>query len=64
MKPIRVMIVDDHEIVREGLQILLAEEVEFDVVGTAGDGVTALTLAEQLHPVSYTHLTLPTSDLV
>lgn len=63
MKPIRVMIVDDHEIVREGLQILLAEEVEFDVVGTAGDGVTALTLAEQLHPdVILMDLVMPDVD--
>ena len=50
MSPIRVLIVDDHEIVREGLQILLAEETEFEVVGVTGDGTTALQLVEQLHP--------------
>ena len=50
MSPIRVLIVDDHEIVREGLQILLAEEAEFEVVGVTGDGTTALQLVEQLHP--------------
>jgi len=50
MNPIRVMIVDDHQIVREGLQILLAEESEFEVVGTAADGSTALTLANQVKP--------------
>ncbi len=63
MKPIRVMIVDDHEIVREGLQILLAEEVEFDVVGIAGDGLTAQTLAAQLHPdVILMDLVMPDVD--
>jgi len=42
--------VDDHEIVREGLQILLAEESDFEVVGATGDGTSALALAEQLNP--------------
>jgi DNA-binding NarL/FixJ family response regulator len=45
MKPIRVLIVDDHEIVREGLQILLSEETDFEVVGVAGDSESALALA-------------------
>jgi two-component system, NarL family, response regulator LiaR len=50
MKSIRVLIVDDHEIVREGLQTLLAEEPDFEVVGTAGDGTVALALAEATSP--------------
>jgi DNA-binding NarL/FixJ family response regulator len=50
MKPIRVLIVDDHEIVREGLQILLGEESDFEVVGTAGDGAAAAALAEAKQP--------------
>jgi DNA-binding NarL/FixJ family response regulator len=63
MKPIRVMIVDDHQIVREGLQILLAEEAEFEVVGTAGDGATALALVETLAPdVIMMDLVLPDLD--
>lgn len=39
MKVIRVLIVDDHEIVREGLQTLLSEEPEFEVVGLVGTAV-------------------------
>lgn len=63
MKPIRVMIVDDHQIVREGLQILLAEEAEFEVVGTAGDGATALALVETVKPdVIMMDLVLPDLD--
>jgi DNA-binding NarL/FixJ family response regulator len=50
MKPIRVLIVDDHEIVREGLQTLLAEESDFEVVGTTGDGAGAVDLAEMTKP--------------
>jgi DNA-binding NarL/FixJ family response regulator len=50
MKSIRVLIVDDHEIVREGLQTLLAEEPDFEVVGATGDGANAVTLAETTKP--------------
>lgn len=50
MKPIRVLIVDDHEIVREGLQILLSEESDFDVVGMAGDSESALALTRHHKP--------------
>jgi DNA-binding NarL/FixJ family response regulator len=49
-KSIRVLIVDDHEIVREGLQTLLAEEPDFEVVGTAGDGIVAVDLAQKAQP--------------
>lgn len=50
MKSIRILIVDDHEIVREGLQTLLAEEPDFEVVGTAGDGAVAVGLAQETKP--------------
>ena len=50
MKSIRVLIVDDHEIVREGLQTLLAEEPDFEVVGTTGDGAAAVDLAQATKP--------------
>lgn len=50
MSSIRVLIIDDHEIVREGLQTLLSEESDFEVVGTAGDGLSAVELAETKQP--------------
>ncbi|MBI3152280.1 MAG: DNA-binding response regulator, partial [Chloroflexi bacterium] len=50
MKPIRVLIVDDHEIVREGLQILLSEEPDFEVVGMAGESENALALTRLYKP--------------
>lgn len=50
MTPIRVLIVDDHEIVREGLLTLLSEETDFEVVGMTGDGASAVSLAEAAHP--------------
>lgn len=50
MTRIRVLIVDDHEIVREGLQTLLAEDADFEVVGMAGDGTAAVSLAATENP--------------
>lgn len=47
---IRLLIVDDHAIVREGLQTLLADEPDIELVGEAPDGLTALSQAERLRP--------------
>lgn len=47
---IRVLVVDDHEIVRKGLCTMLNEEEDFEVVGQAGSGNVAVTLAMQLQP--------------
>ena len=48
--PIRVLVVDDHEIVRKGLCAMLSEEEDFEVVGQTGLGNLAVTLAMQLQP--------------
>ncbi|HLH62287.1 MAG TPA: response regulator transcription factor [Ktedonobacteraceae bacterium] len=48
--PIRVLIADDHEIVRRGLYTVLSEQEDFEVVGQAGTGSMAITLAIQLQP--------------
>jgi DNA-binding NarL/FixJ family response regulator len=47
---IRVLIVDDQEIVRQGLQIILGRQPDIEVVGAAVDGEDALTLAARLRP--------------
>jgi DNA-binding NarL/FixJ family response regulator len=49
---IRVLIVDDQTLVREGFRKLLELEPDFEVVGTVGDGEAALTLVERLHEQS------------
>ena len=48
--PIRLLIVDDHEMVREGLSLLLAEADDIAVVGQAGRGSEAVALARALQP--------------
>ena len=60
---IRVMIVDDHTIVRQGLSMLLAVDPELEVVGEAANGAQALELARQLKPdVILMDLLMPVMD--
>lgn len=48
--PIRILIADDHSVVRTGLKMLLGTDPELEVVGEAADGNEALRLAEELRP--------------
>ncbi|MBI5029383.1 MAG: response regulator transcription factor [Chloroflexi bacterium] len=50
MDPIRVMIVDDHPMVRRGLKSLLSSYSDIKVIGEAGDGATVLQTVTQLSP--------------
>jgi NarL family two-component system response regulator LiaR len=49
-KPIRVLVADDHMVVRSGIRHVLESEAGFEVVGEAASGVEALSLAAELHP--------------
>lgn len=49
-EPIRVLVVDDHELFRRGLEIVLAQEEDIQVVGEAGDGAEAVEKAADLLP--------------
>ncbi len=46
----RILIVDDHKVMRDGLAALLEEEPDIEVVGQAGNGREAITLTAQLQP--------------
>ncbi len=48
--PARLLIVDDHELVRESTQHMLTGETDLEVVGEAVNGRHALELCRQLHP--------------
>lgn len=47
---IRVLVVADHVILRQGIHVMLEEDDDFEVVGMAGDGRSALVLTAQLKP--------------
>lgn len=49
-EPLRVLIVDDHALFRRGLELVLSQEDDIDVVGEATDGDAAVESAEKLGP--------------
>ncbi|HEX5619413.1 MAG TPA: response regulator transcription factor [Solirubrobacteraceae bacterium] len=60
---IRVLIADDHAVVRQGLRTFLDLQEDMEVVGEAGDGEEALALIEQLLPdVALIDLVMPRMD--
>ena len=65
MRPdlIRVVLVDDHQIVRSGLKAVLATAKDISVVGEGGTGKDGLVLAERLNPhVLVMDLSMPDMD--
>lgn len=48
--PIRILIADDHSVVRQGLRMFLTLDPELEIVGEATNGAEALHQAHQLHP--------------
>ena len=60
---IRVLITDDHGVVRQGLRMFLALDPDIEVVGEAEDGEEALSMARELHPdVVLMDLLMPVMD--
>jgi two-component system, NarL family, response regulator LiaR len=60
---IRILIADDHAIVREGLRALIATEPGLDLVGEAADGVEAVRMAQSLRPdVILLDMVMPRKD--
>jgi len=62
-RPIRVLIVDDHPMVRDGIRSLLTNDPRFEVVGEASDGREAIARTEVAHPdVVLMDLRMPVLD--
>src|SRR5512146_1507674 len=63
MDPIRILVVDDHAVLREGICALLVQHGDMQVVGEASNGVEALEQAASLKPdVILMDITMPRID--
>ncbi|MFF9285041.1 response regulator [Streptomyces griseosporeus] len=61
--PLRVIVVDDHTVMRAGVVALLADEASIEIAGEAGDGRAALDLVERYDPdVALVDLRMPVLD--
>jgi DNA-binding NarL/FixJ family response regulator len=50
MGPIKILVVDDHEVVRDGISVMMGRQQDFVVVGEASNGLEAVAKAQDLHP--------------
>jgi DNA-binding NarL/FixJ family response regulator len=50
VKPIRILLADDHTVMRRGIRLLLESQPEFSVVAEASDGRQAVQQAEESQP--------------
>lgn len=47
---IKIILADDHQVVRKGLKALLSSDPDFEITGEAGDGLETVKMAEELQP--------------
>jgi DNA-binding NarL/FixJ family response regulator len=60
---IRLLIADDHTLVRQGIRLLLETQPDFQVVGEASDGAQVVQMANELHPdIVVMDLAMPNMD--
>src|ERR1700692_1105155 len=63
MRPLRILVADDHEVVREGMRALIEHEPGWQVCGTAANGQEAVDTAKKLKPeVVVLDMTMPELD--
>jgi len=49
-KKIRILLADDHAVVRQGFRLILGAQADMEIVGEAGNGREAVAMSESLHP--------------
>ena len=49
-KKIRILLADDHAVVRQGFRLILSGQADMEIIGEAGDGRQAVEQAEKLQP--------------
>ena len=60
MRKVRILIADDHKLMRSGLRLLIEQQSALSVVGEAGDGREAVSLAKSLRPdVAVVDISMP-----
>lgn len=63
MKPIRIVLIDDQQLVRAGLRMILESEPDLEIVGEAGDGAAGVALIRQTRPdLALMDLRMPVLD--
>src|SRR5690349_14095551 len=63
MPSIRVLLADDHTVIRDALSLLLNTQTDIEIVGQAEDGRQAVALARELHPdVAVLDISMPHID--
>ena len=63
VQPVKVLLADDHKVIREGLDAMLRREPELEVVGLASDGAEAVQQVRKLQPdVLVTDISMPRMD--
>src|ERR687891_1673219 len=50
MEPIKILVVDDHEVVRDGISVMMGRQQDFAVVGEASNGLEAIEKVQDLRP--------------
>ena len=60
VRPIRILLVDDHAVVRNGFRMILGSQPDMEVVGEASNGRQAIAMADTTHPeVVVMDITMP-----
>jgi DNA-binding NarL/FixJ family response regulator len=63
MEPIKILVVDDHEVVRDGISVMMGRQQDFAVVGEASNGLEAIEKVQDLRPdVVLMDLRMPQMD--